>query len=103
FSWFPFRDAVETTGSVDPEVIRKYLQNSKRGVMTLLGYVQLFARPDKGNFKTIDAAPTTPVALVKNGKLTGLKVASVKDQYLVSIKSYNMVDAYQKYWDTYGY
>jgi ABC-type branched-subunit amino acid transport system substrate-binding protein len=103
FSWFPFKDAVESTGSVDPEVIRKYLQNSKRGVMSLVGYVQLFARPDKGNFKTIDAAPTTPIAIVRNGKLTGLKVASVKDQYLVSIKSYNTVDAYQKYWDTYGY
>jgi ABC-type branched-subunit amino acid transport system substrate-binding protein len=103
WSWFPFKDAVETTGSVDPEVIRKYLQNSKRGVMGLLGYVQLFARPDKQNYKTIDAAPTTPVAIIKNGRLVGLKGASVKDHYLVSIKSYNMVDAYQKYWDTYGY
>ncbi len=103
WSWFPFKDAVETTGSVDPEVLRKYLQNSKKAVEGLLGYVQLFARPDKGNFKTIDAAPTTPICIVKNGKLTGLKVASVKDQYLVSIKSYNTVDAYQKYWDARGY
>lgn len=103
WSWFPFRDAVESTGSIDPEALRKYLQNSKKATMGLLGYVQLFARPDKGNFKTIDAAPTTPVSIVRNGKLTGLKVASVKDQYLVSIKSYGTVEAYQKYWDTYGY
>jgi hypothetical protein len=27
---------------------------------------------------------------------------AVKDQYLISIKSYNMLDVYQAYWDKFG-
>ena len=31
-----------------------------------------------------------------------LSTTSLKDQYLASIKSYNLLAAYQPYWDKYG-
>ena len=100
--WFLFQDAVKNTNSVDVEVIKNYLQNSKHGVMTLDGFSQLFARPDVENYKTIDVAPGHGVGIIRDGKLELLKTVSVKDQYLVSIKVYGLADVYQKYWDQYG-
>jgi hypothetical protein len=35
--------------------------------------------------------------------LAPLKTVTVKDQYLVSIKAYGLLDLYQKYWEQYGY
>ncbi|MGD0662601.1 MAG: ABC transporter substrate-binding protein [Syntrophorhabdales bacterium] len=101
-AWFIFRDAVENTQSTDVEVLRKYLQNSKHGVRTLDGYSQLFARPDKEKYRTVDVAPGHGVGIIKDGKLTALKTVSVKDQYLATIRCMDMVDVYQKYWDKYG-
>jgi len=101
--WFFFEDAVNATKSIDIDVLRNYLFNSKKGVATLEGHSQLFARPDLQNFRTIDVAPGHPVGMIKNGKLVPIKQVSVKDQYLVAIKCYNLVDVYQKYWDQYGY
>ncbi|MGD0781065.1 MAG: ABC transporter substrate-binding protein [Dehalococcoidales bacterium] len=100
--WFFFQDAVNSTQSVDVDVLAKYLQNSTHGVKCLTGYAQLFARPDLQNFKTIDVAIGNYVGIIKDGKLVSSKTDSVKDQYLVSIKSYSLVDVYQKYWDQYG-
>jgi branched-chain amino acid transport system substrate-binding protein len=100
--WFIFEDAVQATKSVDVEVLRKYLTESKNGVMTLGGYSQLFARPDKGVLQTVDVAPGHGIGIVKDGQLKLLKKVSVKDQYLVSIKVYGLVDTYQKYWEQYG-
>jgi len=100
--WFLFKDAVESTKSVDVDTVIKYLQNSKRGVKTFEGYTQLFARPDLKNYKTIDSAPGCMVAMIKDGKLVPLKVVAVKDQYLVSIKAMDKVDVYEKYWQEYG-
>ena len=100
--WFIFEDAVQATKSVDVEVLRKYLGESKNGVMTLGGYSQLFARPDKGVLQTIDVAPGHGIGIVKDGQIKLLKKVSVKDQYLVSVKVYGLVDTYQEYWDKYG-
>ena len=96
------RDAVNNTKSVDVEVLKKYLDKMPRGVMTLTGYSQLFARPDLDNYRTIDVAPGHGVGIIKNGKMGYFKQVSVKDQYLVSIKAYNMVDTYKKYWEKFG-
>jgi hypothetical protein len=71
-------------------------------VRTLDGYSQLFARPDKENYRTVDVAPGHGVGIIKDGKLTALKTVSVKDQYLATIRCMDMVDVYQKYWDKYG-
>ena len=101
--WFIFEDAVQNTKSLDVEVLRKYLANSTHGVMTLSGYSQLFARPDKQVYQTIDVAPGHGVGIIKNGELKLLKKVSVKDQYLVSVKVYGLADVYQKYWEKYGY
>ena len=100
--WFLFKDAVETTKSVDVDTVVKYLQNSKKGVKTFEGYSQLFARPDLKNYKTVDSAPGCMVAIIKDGKLSPLKVVAVKDQYLVSIKAMGLADTYEKYWQEYG-
>jgi ABC-type branched-subunit amino acid transport system substrate-binding protein len=102
-SWFMFEDAVNTTQSTDVEVLRKYLQNSKKGIMTLTGYNQLFARPEIGNYKTIDAAPSHFLGVIKDGKIVSADTLPVKDQYLSSIMTYGLVDVYQKYWNQYGY
>jgi branched-chain amino acid transport system substrate-binding protein len=96
--WFFFEDAVLNTQSVDVEVLREYLQNSKAGVRTLDGYSQLFARPDVENLKTIDVAPGHGVGIIKDGNMELLKTVSVQDQYLVSIKVYGLEDVYNAYW-----
>jgi len=94
--WFFFEDAVNNTQSTDVEVITKYLKNSKKGVATLEGYSQLLARPDLGiNDKTIDAAPGHYLGVIKNGAFEPKGVISVKDQYLVSVKVYGLVDVFR--------
>jgi ABC-type branched-subunit amino acid transport system substrate-binding protein len=100
--WFFFKDAIESTKSVDVDTVVKYLQNSKKGVKTFGGYSQLFARPDLKNYKTIDSAPGCYVAVIKDGKLVPLKAVAVKDHYLVTIKAMGLVDVYEKYWEQYG-
>lgn len=101
--WFFFKDAVEATKSVDVEVIRNYLMQSKKAVKDLIGFRQLFARPDLGNMRTVDVAPTDLVCIIKDGKMVPLKYVSVKTHYLASIAAYNMIDTYEKYWQKYGY
>ena len=100
--YFVLRDAINKTQSLDVDVLKKYLENMPTGVMTLTGYTQLFARPDLGNTRTVDGAPGHGIGIVKNGKMVFLKQVTVKDQYLVSVKAYNLVDVYKKYWDQYG-
>jgi hypothetical protein len=100
--WWILRDAIEATKSVDVNVLKKYVGNMSRGVLTLEGYTQLFARPDMNNFRTVDAAPGHGIGIVKNGKMEFHKQVTVKEQYLVSIKILNMVDIYKKYWEKYG-
>jgi ABC-type branched-subunit amino acid transport system substrate-binding protein len=100
--WFYFQDAVNSTQSVDVSVLADYLHNSKHAVMTMMGYSQLFARPDVGNFQTMEAVTTNIIETVKDGKLVATQIVSVQDQLLVSIKVLGLVDAYQKYWDQYG-
>ena len=101
-SWFLFKDAVESTKSVDVETVVKYLKNSKKGVRTFEGYSQLFARPDVKNYATVDASVGNYIAVIKDGKLTPLKMISIKDHYLTSIESAGLTDVYRKYWDQYG-
>ena len=97
------RTAVQNAKSLDVEVLREYLANSKRGVMTLSGYSQLFARPDKQVLQTIEVAPGHGVGIIKDGQLKLHKTVSVKDQYLVSIQVYGLTDIYHQYWEKPGY
>ena len=105
--WFVFEDAVNATKSISVDALKKYLDNSKHAVMNLTGYTQLVARPDLGNYRTIDDAHSTWIGIVKDGKLRSLKVGSTKDQYLISIKAFALagllnLDDYIKYWQKYG-
>jgi ABC-type branched-subunit amino acid transport system substrate-binding protein len=100
--WFFFKDAIESTQSVDVDKVVNYLHSMKKGVKTFGGYSQLFARPDLKNYNTIDSAPGCYVALIKDGKLVPYKSVAVKDHYLVTIKAMGLVDVYEKYWAQYG-
>jgi branched-chain amino acid transport system substrate-binding protein len=100
--WFLFEDAINSTQSVDVETLVAYLKDSKKGVKTLTGYSQLFARPDIQNFATIDAAPGHYIGVVKDGKFVYLETIACKDQYLSSLIVYGLKDVYKSYWDKYG-
>ena len=73
-------------------------------------YTQLFARPDLKQSRTVDASPGHGIGIVKNGQLIFTSQITMQDQYLVSLKCYEMVggpfkgilDVYQKHWDKYG-
>lgn len=99
--WF-LRDAILTTQSVDMKVIQEYLDKSTKGIPTLTGYAQLFARPDLQNYRTMDVAFSDGLAKVVNGKFEFYKVNPVQDQYLGSIIAYGLQDVYKAYWDEYG-
>jgi ABC-type branched-subunit amino acid transport system substrate-binding protein len=100
--FFFLQDAVMKTQSVDVKTIQKYLDNMPTGVATLTGYAQLFARPDLGNYRTIDCAFSDGIAKVVNGEFVYYIPDTVQDQYLASIKAYGLVDVYKKYWAEYG-
>jgi hypothetical protein len=42
------------------------------------------------------------VGTIKDGKLVPSGIITIKDEYLVSIKCYGLVDVYEKYWAEYG-
>ena len=101
--WFIFRDAINGTQSTDVEVLKKYLESGPPASMTLVGYNQLFARPDLQNYRTIDATPGHGVGIIKDGVMEYYKQVTVRDQYLVSIMAYGLEEVYKKYWDEYGF
>jgi ABC-type branched-subunit amino acid transport system substrate-binding protein len=100
--WFSVKDAINATQSVDPSVLKNYLEKGTKGPLTLTGYSQLFARPDIKQYRTTDGGPPSGRGIIKNGKLEYVGQITAKDQYLVTIKYRKLVDVYQKYWDQYG-
>jgi ABC-type branched-subunit amino acid transport system substrate-binding protein len=100
--WFLFEDAINATQSVDVDTLVNYLRDSKKGVRTLTGYSQLFARPEIQNLGTVDSAPGHYIGVVKNGEFQYLSTIACKDQYLSSILVYGLGDVYKKYWDENG-
>jgi len=100
--WFVLQDAIKATNSVDSTVLKNYLEKGPPATKTFIGYAQMFARPDLGQFRTIDGAPISGIGVVENGRPVYKLQLTVQDQYLVTIKANNLVDAYQKYWDKYG-
>ena len=101
--WFYLKDAIDNTQSVDVDVIKAYLDNQPHPVKTLTGNCQLFARPDKGNLRTISGSGAILMITIKDGELVPLKVTTTKDNYLATILSNNLVDVYKAYWEQYGY
>ena len=56
--FFMLKDAIDNTKSTaTAAVLKKYLDSMPHAVMALNGYVQMFARPDMNNFRTMDVAP----------------------------------------------
>ena len=101
--WFVLEDAINATQSVDPDVLKKYLENSPPAVRTMCGFTQLMARPDKKNYRTIDGAMGHAIGIVKDGKWVPFIQGAVKDMYLYTIKILKWEDTYKKYWEEYGY
>jgi len=101
-SWFVLMDAIKATNSVDTTVLKSYLEKGPRATSHLLGNVQLFARPDLDQMRTVDGVASTPLGITKNGKLEYHDWLTVKDQYLMSVKLHDLVDPYEKYWAKYG-
>jgi hypothetical protein len=100
--WWLFEDAVNNAQSTDVDVITQYLKSSKKGVRTLCGFTQLFARPDVGILDTIDSAPGHYLCEIQNGEMIPINTVSVKDNYLASIKGLGLVEQFRAYWDEYG-
>jgi ABC-type branched-subunit amino acid transport system substrate-binding protein len=101
--WFVLEDAINATQSVDPDVLKKYLENSPPASRTMLGFTQLFARPDKKNYRTTVSAMGHQVGIVKDGNWVAFQAVTVKDMYLFTIKLLGWGDTYKKYWEEYGY
>jgi len=101
-SWFVMMDAIKATQSVDPTVLKGYLEKGPKPSLGMGGYIQLFARPDIGQLRTVDGMGSTGRGITKNGKLEYFEQLDVKDQYLMTIQLHGLVDVYEKYWEKYG-
>ena len=100
--WFYLKDAMKATQSVDTTVLKDYLGQGKSNPLSMSGYCQLFARPDINQYRTVDGAPASGRAVVKNGKLEYIGQITAKDQYIATIKYHKMQDVFEKYWEEYG-
>ncbi len=43
------------------------------------------------------------MGIVKDGEIVPFSAITIKDHYLASIMSNNLVDVYKAYWEQYGY
>ncbi len=102
-SWYLLKDAFNKTQSVDVETVNNYLGSSKGYVRSMTGYLELFARPDKGNYRTCHSNAPDYIARITDGKLVVTREVPVKTHYLCSIQSYGWEDIYKAYWEQYGY
>jgi hypothetical protein len=101
-------DAINATKSVDVDVVKAYLDKMDHAVRSPTGFVQVFARPDLGNLRTICGGNSHPVARITDGVLKNFSQVTMKEQYLFAIMSNNMmnptmIDTYKAYWLQYGY
>ncbi len=87
---------------MDPEVIKKFLENGPKADKTICGWVQLFAGPDVGNNRAIDGIPSHGIGIIKDGKLEFFKKVSVKGRYIMTVVCNKIVPVYQKYRDKFG-
>lgn len=100
---FLLEDAINATQSVDVDTIKTYLDHIDHPIRQLLGWEMLFARPDLNNLRTICGGYDHPIQKISNGQLVNFSQVTMKEQYLFTIISNNMVDTYKAYWEQYGY
>lgn len=101
-AWFVLKGAIDATGSMDVEVVKKYLDNQPKAEKTLTGWVQLFARPDLGNNRCCDGIPSHGIGIIKGGKQEFYRKVSVRDQYLTTIICNGVGASYKPYWEKFG-
>jgi branched-chain amino acid transport system substrate-binding protein len=96
--------AIKAAQSVDTDAVKKYLDNSPAPLQMFNGIFKYFARPELGNNRTISGCLSQHVGIIHDGKLVDSgTIVTLKDQYLFTIMTQNMVDAYKAYWAEYGY
>ena len=100
--WFVLRDAIAATKSVDTTALADYLSKSPPATKTLVGYTQLYARPDLKQNRTTDGPPGCGMGIVQGGQMVYKGQLTCQDDYIVSIKSLDLLSIYQPYWDKYG-
>jgi ABC-type branched-subunit amino acid transport system substrate-binding protein len=95
---------IDGAQSVDTDVIKAYWDNSPPALQQLGGFIQYLARPELGNNRTISGCASGQLGLIKDGKLVASNSwVTIKDQYLFTIKTQNLITSYKAYWDKYGY
>jgi ABC-type branched-subunit amino acid transport system substrate-binding protein len=98
------QEAIKAAQSVDTDAVKKYLDNSPAPIQMFNGFFKYFARPELGNNRTISGCLSQHVGIIHDGKLVDSgTIVTLKDQYLFTIMTQNMVDAYKAYWAEYGY
>jgi branched-chain amino acid transport system substrate-binding protein len=102
-AWFAFKGAVEATQNLDVDVLANYLANSPAPVKTLCGWRTSIARPDLGNLRTVAAANSIWLGIIKAGKLGPYMPVGSEQMYKGFIEGYGMKDIYEKYWKEHGY
>jgi branched-chain amino acid transport system substrate-binding protein len=95
--------AINATQSIDPDVIKAYMDNSPAPIQTLSGYNMWFARPELGNNRTVSNCMGGTLGLIRDGKLVGGAKTTIKDNYLFTIKMKKSLDAWKPWWAQYGY
>ena len=95
--------AINATQSIDPDVIKAYIDNSPAIVQVPGGIIKFFARPELGNNRTISGCSSGTIGVIRDGKLLGGSITTLKDHYLFTIKTRNLVDAWKPWWEQYGY
>jgi branched-chain amino acid transport system substrate-binding protein len=86
--FFLLESAINATQSVDVDVIKKYFDNRPSPVRTFFGWTTLGGGP---------------CGMIKNGQVVPGYITSPQDQYLFTIISMKLGDAYKAYWQQYGY
>ena len=94
---------INATQSVDPDVIKNYMDNSPAPMPTNQGTQMWVARPDLGQNFTVSGISSGRLGLIVDGKLIGGALTTNKDHYLYTIKQYNTLDAWKAWWAEYGY
>ena len=90
--------------SVDTDVVKAYWDNSPPEFVVTTGMKMYFARPELGNNRTVSGCLSGQLGLIRDGQLVASGTwTTLKDHYLFTIQTQNMVDAYKAYWDEYGY
>ena len=101
--FFFFEAAIKHTQSLDPDVIKAYLDNNPAPFQGFAPYPTiLVARPDLGNTRTNLFLSGSPMGLIHDGQVVAGDNLSSQDAYLLTIMTMQLQEVYKAYWLEYG-